>query len=185
MAKTIADGRFGGLDAKNIRELSNGAFEATIYLDGKKAGWVENDGRGGCHRYGFVDKDTRLAVEAECGKYSDWCGYGDCPPAELTDHTINAILDWKEDQKFAKSAKKGGCLFAAKLSQSDADRKATGKFEWELCYKGRIDGTPEQIAEALSEVREATPHHDTIEILMADGVVLDAPAVFPRQVIAA
>jgi hypothetical protein len=39
-------------------------FSATIYADGKKAGTVKNDGRGGCHMYYWFDRALGTQIEA-------------------------------------------------------------------------------------------------------------------------
>lgn len=42
-------------------------FSAEIHLDGRRVGYVKNDGRGGCHQYHWIDKDAgrRLQEWAE------------------------------------------------------------------------------------------------------------------------
>ncbi|MCW2763825.1 MAG: hypothetical protein JWR85_4026 [Marmoricola sp.] len=41
------------------KELASGAFYAEIKLNGKLVGEVSNDGRGGCDRYSFKDRENR------------------------------------------------------------------------------------------------------------------------------
>lgn len=43
------------------KELASGAFYAEIKLNGKTIGEVSNDGRGGCDRYDFKDRESREA----------------------------------------------------------------------------------------------------------------------------
>jgi hypothetical protein len=44
-------GQIGGYETKNYKELSTGAWTATIYHDGKRVLIASNDGRGGANRY--------------------------------------------------------------------------------------------------------------------------------------
>jgi hypothetical protein len=57
------------LTLKNIKEHPDmseetNCFSATIYVDGKKAGFVKNEGRGGCNFYTWLDPQVGAAVDA-------------------------------------------------------------------------------------------------------------------------
>lgn len=187
--KMIADGRFGTLDLKAIRELSSGAFEASVYVNGKKVGYVENSGRGGCNDWS-VDREDWAAVQAECEKYRDWCRDNGkrSDYSEWEDCVVGDLLEWKDDQKFAKKAKRDGAAFAVKVSQSDEARNAEdAKWGMPVSFTGGITGDAESVATELTRllIRDNASvcggAHDQIEVLMADGEVFDAPVVVPAD----
>ena len=55
------------IELKNLKHSSRFSeetlqFVANIYVDGKKVGFIENDGRGGCSDYRFSDSSTEDLV---------------------------------------------------------------------------------------------------------------------------
>lgn len=185
--KMIADGRFGALDLKSIKTLSNGSFEANVYVNGKMVGYVCDSGRGGCYDWG-VSGDDWKAVQAECEKYREWCQNNGHKSDyyEWEDCVIGDLLEWKDDQKFAKKAKRDGSLFAVKVTQSDESRE-DGVWGMPVSYAGSIEGDPETVAVELTRLLVednadvCDGAHDQIEVLMADGEVFDAPVVVPAD----
>lgn len=54
------------------------AFNAELWIDGKKAADVENDGKGGCNREGFTDRDLQKKFHDHCKSLPpDKSEYGD------------------------------------------------------------------------------------------------------------
>ena len=187
MAKPIADGRFGLLDLKKIRELSSGAFEAGVYFDGKEIGYVTNSGTGGCNDWSLFGDEATKSLDACLDHYREWCERNGQRTDfhEWEDIVIEAIIEYKDDQKFAKTAKRQGKTFAAKVSQSDKSQKATGKYAAVYSYSGSFDGEPQSVADQLvealanDEAEVARSVHDQVEVLMANGEVFAAPVVIP------
>ena len=105
------------------------AFAADVWVDGKKAGTAENDGRGGCTLV-HLDPSVRNQVETH-GKplvppeYKNFVGGAEW----IVDQLVEAELQKKSDKAFAKrlakvdaqekaaSAKRG--LHAARLRHDD------------------------------------------------------------------
>ena len=58
-------------------------FSATIYVDGKKAGFVKNEGRGGCHFYDWLDGGLGQRVH-------DWAKG---QPTEFEFEKLDQIID--------------------------------------------------------------------------------------------
>jgi len=89
------------------------AFAADVWVDGKKAGFAENDGHGGCTMV-RLDPAVRDKVEAH-GKT--------LVPAEYASFTSGA--EWIVDQLVeAELQKKADKAFAKKIANADAKQKA-------------------------------------------------------------
>lgn len=82
-----------------------GAFAASVYLDGKKAGHVENDGRGGCNRYDFDSRPKRDAFFAYAEAWATEHGKETSEPA---DALINDLCDEYEYTKAARALARRG-----------------------------------------------------------------------------
>jgi hypothetical protein len=59
------------VELKNLKlaEFSSqetACFQATLYINGKKAAIVSNDGQGGCNRYDFNDRQLQCQFHAYC-----------------------------------------------------------------------------------------------------------------------
>ena len=59
------------IELKNYKPCHNlsretNAFTASIYIDGKRVGTVENNGGGGCHDYGFTDRKVEQNFFDHC-----------------------------------------------------------------------------------------------------------------------
>ena len=135
MSKQIADGRFGGLDIKSVRRLSNGAMEGTLWLNGKKVAYIEDDGRGGEPMYHYLadNLDERqaieAAVEAEVAVWSEWSKAHGYDSSNL-DILCEEIEIWKDDQRSAKKMVKQGAKSVVKISQSNECRELTRKWDF-------------------------------------------------------
>lgn len=100
---------------KNVRHYPSMSeetecFEATVYIDGKKAGEVVNRGQGGAHEMGR-DLYTRLSEYAKTLPIREvTCGgqqYSFPPDAEgLIDDALSAFLKAKDEVRFEKMARK-------------------------------------------------------------------------------
>lgn len=82
-------------------------FNAVIYVDGQRAGTVENDGHGGCNNYHFEDRSVgdafRAFAKAETGE-----------EFEPEDAYIGKLLDKHEEEKAYKRWCKKETLFRLK-----------------------------------------------------------------------
>jgi len=82
-----------------------GAFGANLYLDGKKAAHVENDGRGGCNRYHF---DTRANRDAFFAYAEAWATAQDKKTSEPADALIGELCDEYEFTAKARALARQG-----------------------------------------------------------------------------
>jgi hypothetical protein len=72
-------------------------FDATIYIDGKRAGYVRNDGTGGCHRYDPNQLEERIGEHAlALPEYASQWNEGFSKEAKkrlVVDQLISALLE--------------------------------------------------------------------------------------------
>lgn len=111
------------IELKNIKtsELASeetNFFRADLWIDGKKRGYAENDGRGGCTNYGWLSKEDRPFIEQGeqwCKTLPDEeCDLGDgrtfSIPSTLEhmiDNLVEEHLKEKENKKLLKKMEKG------------------------------------------------------------------------------
>jgi hypothetical protein len=83
-------------------------FSATLYVDGKKAANVQNNGHGGCHRYHWEDETLGARVNA----------LAKTQPLEIQsehlDQLIDALIVQKETRKFLARQMRKKTLFRLK-----------------------------------------------------------------------
>jgi hypothetical protein len=96
------------IELKSLKTLTGDetvCFEAWIYIDGKKAAWVSNDGHGGCNLYRFMDRELEKKFHEFCAaQMSDAFEAADCYLEQL----MLAMQDEKTIKRRAKAnAKKG------------------------------------------------------------------------------
>jgi hypothetical protein len=91
---------------KHIEEMSHGTmcFTATLYLDGKRIGTVENDGRGGVNRYHFPDRANRDLFMAYAKGWGEETGETFEPDAAL----VHAAITTFRHEKIARGMKRKG-----------------------------------------------------------------------------
>lgn len=94
-------------------------FQATVYVDGKKAGTAQNDGHGGC-TYCHLDpkfrhiEEQKFTISCYCDGHENDCiicnGTGTFVGSldEYLDHVVDASLKEKERNDFKKKLVKKG-----------------------------------------------------------------------------
>lgn len=97
------------IELKNIKihqDMSDetNCFSATIYVDGKKAGTVRNDGRGGCHLYYWDDHVVGQRL-------FDWAKTQVDSQFEQLDRIIDKMLDEQEVIRWLKRNTRNKTLF--------------------------------------------------------------------------
>lgn len=134
-------------------------FEASVYLDGKKAFVASNDGRGGCNSY---YGNTAKIQEAELWAATQTCQWG----ASDLDIEVAKAIDNFEIQKKLKTLLRGGVAIWDDGS-NDSER---GIFRWKCAepqrsaLKARItEGTPHVVF--LDEV----PFDEAVELMRLAG----------------
>lgn len=70
---------------KTMRAMSRetNCFVASVTIDGRVIGTVENDGQGGCHRYYWNDRDAGRALER----------WADTQPTEFEFERLDQLID--------------------------------------------------------------------------------------------
>lgn len=103
--------RYGDrVSLKSIKHFAAGSeetdcFVATLYLDGKKAGDVRNDGHGGCNSYGDWGAVRAFSDEVNAAEVA--AGRGRMPEGldTLVSHAFAAHLERKDAQKWRRQGK--------------------------------------------------------------------------------
>jgi len=102
------------------------AFAATIYLNGKRAGYVSNDGHGGCNRYDFADREQREAFFAYAKEWGEANDGGIEPEDALIAKLCEDITLAKQARGLAKKGavavvliEKGPVWFGEKTGKPD------------------------------------------------------------------
>lgn len=93
---------------KALKSLASGAFEGSLYKDGKRIGTVGNDGRGGSNRVWMNSDDyaTRQSMEAELGEWlltvnsNHWTA--NAASSDRVDLAVSFLADIAEWDKDAK-----------------------------------------------------------------------------------
>jgi hypothetical protein len=110
-------------------------FEASIYIDGKKVGSVDNDGRGGTNRYYFNSREVREAFEKHCKSLPDVDVYGSMLPMS-DDLFISQLMDEYEKMKQIRRWCKTKTVFRL---PSDAEGEfRTLNYKWNPMVKAKI-----------------------------------------------
>ena len=124
-----------GLELKNIKfsefaSQETNCYEATLYLDGKKVGFVGNQGHGGCDRFDSVSEAAKLSLVSFLETL---------PPVELG-HGLNPvqpgldqlemlccdiISEWQVEKEFKRAMKKVSYLKEGSLYQLPTKYKPT------------------------------------------------------------
>lgn len=104
-ARAILKGDTVNIELKNIKYASfasheTDCFSATVYIDGKKAGTVENDGQGGSNNYHPWTVYESLAAHCETIP-PDMAG-NKVSPDEIIGNLLNAWFIKKDRQKLCK-----------------------------------------------------------------------------------
>lgn len=80
------------------------AFTANLYVNGKRAGDVRNDGRGGCNLYGFVSREMSEAFHAYAAQWGAELGQ----TFEVADALVAHLCEMVPVRKMARAhARKG------------------------------------------------------------------------------
>jgi len=105
-------------------------FQASLYLDGKRAGTVSNDGHGGPNAYDFINKADEPRFFNYCDTVTEKCDcadgfgkpyYGKCPlcngvkewkpgPDSIIDNLVAAVESDRADKKQIAAFKRKGYL---------------------------------------------------------------------------
>ena len=98
------------------------AFTATLYINGKKAAHVKNDGRGGDNYPRFLDRETEKEFHEFCATLplrQPSPEFGDMAPYPMTyDSFIGDLLDaWMENDDWKRKCKKNVIVILKKHSE--------------------------------------------------------------------
>ena len=132
-------------------------FEANIYIDGKKVGFVSNQGHGGSNMYHFTDRDVEKAFHLHCDSQLSQYGiagmvYGDA------DELVGRLLDEHEGNKQYKTWCRAKVMFRLKGDKAG---------EWRaVSYKGVRKLTSELLAKARAQL--VSRHGNSIEEVLND-----------------
>ena len=104
------------------------AFTATLYIDGKKAADVKNEGRGGDNHPRFMDRE----LQKEFYEFCTTLPY----PGESYNMTYDSFIgillgEWIENDDWKKACRKG-LVFRVKSDNEDQYRTTKGKYSPEL-----------------------------------------------------
>ena len=121
------------IQLKNVKiawHMSEGttAFTASLYIDGKKAADVKNEGRGGDNHPRFMDRE----LQKEFYEFCTTLPY----PGESFNMTYdsfigNLLSEWIENDDWKKACRKG-LVFRLKSDNEDQYRTTKGKYSPEL-----------------------------------------------------
>jgi len=121
------------IQLKNVKiawNMSEGttAFTATLYIDGKKAAYVKNEGRGGDNHPRFMDRE----LQKEFYEFCTTLPY----PGESYNMTYDSFIgillgEWIENDDWKKACRKG-LVFRVKSDNEDQYRTTKGKYSPEL-----------------------------------------------------
>jgi hypothetical protein len=80
-------------------------YKASLYLDGKRIGTAENEGRGGCDLLSFNSRDDRERFEAACAEWIE--SVKDDPDAWATDEgfVAEAVTRFRREKDMKKRLK--------------------------------------------------------------------------------
>jgi len=131
-------------------------FEATVYIDGKKAGHVSNDGHGGSNIY-YIEKAKRDAFHAYCESLPSTYGIEGHPNADA-DELIGRLLDEHEANKQMKTWCRKKVMFRLN-GDKDGEWRSIG-------FKNIKKMTPELLVKAKAHL--TAKHGDNIEEILND-----------------
>lgn len=94
-------------------------FEAEIWIDGKKSGYVSNDGKGGCDHFTppQLGIDLNAFAKATLGEQSFECGGKSYQYTANADTLIGGLLDQHLDQKDLARSLKSKMLYRHKSKE--------------------------------------------------------------------
>ena len=115
------------LQVKNLkscdgREGPGTAFSCSLYIDGKRAATVRNDGNGGCNDYRWLDRSLERPFLAHCAALHPSMKF------EAEDHEVACLLDALETDKMLKRWCRKSVVF--RLANDSADAFRTLKHAW-------------------------------------------------------
>jgi len=115
------------LTAKNYKSCDgrNGpdaAFSCTLYIDGKRAAVVRNEGCGGCNDYDWFDRSLRQPFLDHCAALHPDRKF------EVEDHVVACLLDALETEKQVKRLCRKSVVFRLAGDKADAYRILTVKW---------------------------------------------------------
>jgi hypothetical protein len=127
------------------------AFTATLYINGKKAAHVKNDGRGGDNYPRFTDGELEKQFHAFCKNLPPWTSKyfpGEEYPMNYDCYISDLLNAWIENDHWKKACKKG-LVFILRSDKEDEYRTTKGQYSKELAAKIRgtygTDGTDELV----------------------------------------
>lgn len=131
-----------GIEIKNFKELKHGhgdsrTFEAAIYIDGKKAGFVSNNGWGGSDEYHFISPDLN---DEFTRRVNDWATENN-KTFEPEDALIEELIYGIEKEKFKKKTEKKGFRVAL-VCRKDKEMIGNQEFwqkEWMVALRNPSD----------------------------------------------
>ena len=112
------------------------AFTATLYINGKKAAHVKNDGRGGDNYPRFLDRELETEFHEFCKSLPSTYLYDDDDPTKVMggpyeknyDSFIGDLLDeWMDNDQWKKTCRKG-LVFLLKDGPVGEYRITNGKY---------------------------------------------------------
>jgi len=121
------------IQLKNVKiawHMSEGttAFTASLYIDGKKAADVKNEGRGGDNHPRFMDRE----LEKEFKEFCLTIPYPGESYSMTYDSFIGILLgEWISNDDWKKACRKG-LVFRVKSDNEDQYRTTKGKYSPEL-----------------------------------------------------
>ena len=116
------------------------AFTASLYINGKKAADVKNEGRGGDNHPRFMDRELEKEFHEFCKSLPPHYLYDDDDPTKVWggpfpmtyDGFIGDLLtEWIENDDWKKACRKG-LVFRLKSDNEDQYRTTKGKYSPEL-----------------------------------------------------
>jgi len=131
------------IQLKNVKiawHMSEGttAFTATLYIDGKKAADVKNEGRGGDNHPRFLDREVEKEFHEFCkslpprdyGMDADGA-FNETYPMNYDSVIGDLLTEWIENDDWKKACRKG-LVFRLKNDNGDQYRTTKGKYSPEL-----------------------------------------------------
>ena len=133
------------IQLKNVKiawHMSEGttAFTATLYIDGKKAAYVKNEGRGGDNHPRFMDRELEKEFHEFCKTLPEHYLYDDDDPTKVIDGPFpmtydgfigDLLAEWISNDDWKKACRKG-LVFRVKSDNEDQYRTTKGKYSPEL-----------------------------------------------------
>ena len=131
------------IQLKNVKiawHMSEGttAFTASLYIHGKKAADVKNEGRGGDNHPRFMDREVEKGFHEFCkslpprdyGMDADGA-FNETYPMNYDSFIGDLLAEWIENDDWKKACRKG-LVFRVKSDNEDQYRTTKGKYSPEL-----------------------------------------------------